>query len=32
LPAGLGLVTLGCYLASRRRTKTATLNLDSGHH
>jgi hypothetical protein len=27
--AGLGLVALGHYVATRRRTKAATLNLDS---
>lgn len=29
--AGLGLVTLGYYLANRRRNKTATLNLETSH-
>ena len=30
--AGLGLVTLGYYLASRRRIRAAAVNLDSGRH
>ncbi len=29
--AGLGLVALGHYVATRRRTKAAALNLDSVH-
>jgi hypothetical protein len=29
--AGLGLVALGHYVATRRRTKATALNLDSVH-